>query len=156
MIRTQKNLLALLAVMTLSVTPALVCARQATSQQEGVNLMAIANKSDTLKSGNFENVKAKTRGSVSLIKANNGRHFLVFSSNFRSEDGPDLFVVLGNEELKEGEIAAGERPYTVSPLLRLKGEQRYILPGDLDISQFSTVGIWCRQMNMVLGVATLK
>jgi hypothetical protein len=118
--------------------------------------VAIANKSETLKEGKFQKVKAKTSGDVSIVKAGNGRLFIEFDDDFRSEKGPDLFVIMSKSDLTSQDPAPGEVLYTVSPLLRLKGAQRYILPGNFNLEDYQSIAIWCRQQNMILGAAMLK
>jgi hypothetical protein len=125
------------------------------SHNEKQSLIAAANKDDTIKYGEFKSVKARTSGDVEIFRAGNGRLFIEFDNDFRTEEGPDLFVVLSrSSEVTDGDNN-GEPFFTVSPLLRLRGEQKYILPGNFDPSQYNSIAIWCRQMNVVLGSATL-
>jgi hypothetical protein len=152
MFNRQKLFLGILPLVALTTAPVFLV--QAQTTQTG--LVAIANKSDTIKEGKFQKVKAKTSGEVSIVKAGNGRLFIEFHGNFRSEKGPDLFVVLSKSDLTTQEPAPGEILYTVSPLLRLRGEQRYILPGNFNLEDYQSIAIWCRQQNMILGAAVLK
>lgn len=118
-------------------------------------LIAAANKSDTVKLGEFKSLEKRTSGDVEIVREDNGRLYIKFDDDFRTQEGPDLFVVLSRSP--ELQSSGNERRdfYVVSPLLRLKGEQTYILPGDFDEREFNSIAIWCRQMNVVFGTAPL-
>jgi hypothetical protein len=152
MFNTNKLFLGILPLVALSTAPVFLVQAQTTE----TGLVAIANKSETLKEGKFQKVKAKTSGDVSIVKAGNGRLFIEFDDDFRSEKGPDLFVIMSKSDLTSQDPAPGEVLYTVSPLLRLKGAQRYILPGNFNLEDYQSIAIWCRQQNMILGAAMLK
>jgi hypothetical protein len=115
----------------------------------------------TIREGKFVNGEHKIKGMARLIQAENGRYYLEFDRKFATDKGPDLFVVLHRSEDVLGSSSAPNYSlekadyYTVSPLLELKGKQRYILPGDFDPSEFNSVAIWCRQMNVTFGAASL-
>jgi hypothetical protein len=120
------------------------------------SLIAIGNKGELLRSGNFQTIEQRTSGDVRLIRERNGRLFIDFGRKFRTQDGADLFVILSiSEDLKNAPVA-NETYFTVSPLLRLQGEQRYILPGDFNPDSYKSVAIWDRQNNVIFGAATLK
>jgi Electron transfer DM13 len=120
------------------------------------DLIAISNKGELLKSGNFQTMDKKTSGDVRLIRERNGRLFIDFGRKFRTQEGADLFVILSvSEDLKNSPVA-NEVYFTVSPLLRIQGEQRYILPGNFNLDTYQSVAIWDRQNNVMYGAATLK
>jgi hypothetical protein len=121
-----------------------------------LNLIALGNKGELLRSGKFETIAQRTSGDVRLIRERNGRLFIDFGRRFRTQEGADLFVILSvSEDLKNAPVP-NETFFTVSPLLRLQGEQRYILPGDFNPDIYKSVAIWDRQNNVIYGAATLK
>lgn len=129
---------------------------QADVVNPNTSLIAIGNKGELLKSGNFQTINQRTSGDVRLIRERNGRLFIDFGRRFRTQEGADLFVILSvSEDLKNAPIA-NETFFTVSPLLRLQGEQRYILPGDFNPDIYKSVAIWDRQNNQIYGAATWK
>jgi len=120
------------------------------------NLIALGNKGELIKSGNFQTIERKTSGDVRLIRERNGRLFIDFGRRFRTQEGSDLFVILSvSEDLKNAPVP-NETYFTVSPLLRLQGEQRYILPGDFNLDTYKSIAIWDRKNNLIYGAATWK
>jgi hypothetical protein len=121
-----------------------------------LNLIALGNKGELIKSGNFQTIERKTSGDVRLIRERNGRLFIDFGRRFRTQEGADLFVILSvSEDLKNAPVP-NETYFTVSPLLRLQGEQRYILPGDFNPDTYQSIAIWDRKNNLIYGAATWK
>jgi len=120
------------------------------------NLIALGNKGELIKSGNFQTIERKTSGDLRLIPERNGRLFIDFGRRFRTQEEPDLFVILSvSEDLKNAPVA-NETYFMVSPLLRLQGEQRYILPGDFNLDTYQSIAIWDRKNNLIYGAATWK
>ncbi|MGK7933484.1 MAG: DM13 domain-containing protein [Microcystaceae cyanobacterium] len=115
-----------------------------------------------LKFGKFQTGEHKTSGTVNLVKAENGRHYIELDKNFKTNSGPDLFVVLHRDtdiiektEAPEHSLTRGDY-VTISPLLKNKGFQRYILPENMNLDPYQSVAIWCREFNATFGAATLK
>ncbi len=115
-----------------------------------------------IKSGSFQAAEHETVGTAKLVQAENGRYYIEFEKNFQTDRGPDLFVILHTSP----DILATSEPkrypleqkdyYMVSPLLKVKGEQRYILPGNIEMDKYNSVAIWCRQFNATFGAASLN
>ena len=116
----------------------------------------------TIQEGNFQNGEHKTKGTARILQDENGRYYIQFDSNFTTEKGPDLFVILHRSDDILGSSTPPNYPlekseyYIVSPLMEEKGKQRYILPGDFDPSQYQSIAVWCRQFNATFGAASLK
>lgn len=117
---------------------------------------------EKIKSGKFESGEHKTSGKAYLVKAKNGRYYIEFSENFKTDKGPDLFVVLHrskdvikNSEAPNHSLVKGEY-IMISPLTSTKGFQRFILPSDFDVDAFQSVAIWCREFNATFGAANLE
>lgn len=121
-----------------------------------------AGQTKILKTGTFEAGEHQTSGTVNLVKAEDGRFYVELDKDFKSDKGPDLFVVLHRSpdliKMTAGpnhSLTAGEY-VMLSPLVQTKGFQRYILAGDMNPEDFNSVAIWCRQFNATFGAATLK
>lgn len=116
----------------------------------------------TIKEGKFQSGEHETKGMAHLLQGDNGRYYIEFDRKFATDKGPDLFVVLHRSSDVLGSSQPPNYPlekaeyYTVSPLLKVKGKQRYILPGDFNPSQYQSVAIWCRQFNATFGAASLE
>ena len=88
------------------------------------------------------------QGEVFIIEANDGSKFLRFE-NFRTTNGPDLFVYLATDETASDFTNLG----------RLKGNignQNYLIPPGVDLANQDTVLIWCKQFSVLFGSAKLS
>jgi hypothetical protein len=107
----------------------------------------------TIVSGNFVRSEHPTTGMAKVVMMN-GKQYLKFDSTFKSDDGPDLYVILHRQTTpkdykKENYISLGR-------LKKVAGSQMYAIPADTDVSTFKTAVIWCRQFNATFGFANLN
>ncbi len=115
-----------------------------------------------LKSGNFQSGEHPTQGQVRIV-TQNGKRFLEFDQAFKtSSSGPDLVVALHRSPdvlsrttppaypLREGEYLI------LAPLQKFNGAQRYALPAAVNLANFQSAVIWCRQFNATFGAAMLR
>ncbi len=93
-----------------------------------------------------------TSGRAQVVEEN-GQRYLEFDRTFRSDSGPDLFVLL--------HTAAVPESYTPQDYVNLgrlqttEGTQRYAIPADVNIDDLRSAVIWCREFNVTFGYATL-
>lgn len=155
-----KRLILGMSVVVLST--AMVATVNAEAGQKNISQTLISQSSATaISSGNFQPAEHPTTGTARLVREND-QHYLEFDSSFKTDSGPDLFVVLhrsndvvGTAEppaygLKEGEYL------TLAPLQNVSGAQRYLIPEGVDLSEYQSVAIWCRQFNVTFGAASLS
>jgi hypothetical protein len=114
-----------------------------------------------LSMGNFVSGEHPTQGTVRLIK-NEGQRVIEIAENFQTDAGPDLFVILHRSNdvigstvppaypIQEGDYVA------IAPLQQVSGFQQYSVPASLDLDEYQSVAIWCRQFNATFGAATLE
>ena len=111
----------------------------------------IANAS-IAKSGQFVTAEHETQGNAKIV-TENGQRYLEFDSAFRSDNGPDLFVLLHREgrptNYKNGDFVRLGR------LQNTSGKQRYAIPADVSLNEFKSAVIWCRAFNATFGFAPL-
>ncbi|MBD2256056.1 DM13 domain-containing protein [Pseudanabaena sp. FACHB-2040] len=112
-------------------------------------------------SGTFVAAEHPTTGTVRIIEED-GMRYLEFDAAFKTDPGPDLTVVLHQAEdilavtqspaypLQEGEYVV------IEELQSTEGTQRYAIPPELNLADYSSVGIWCRQFNATFGAASLQ
>lgn len=104
------------------------------------------------KTGQFVTADHETQGKATIV-TENGQRYLEFDSNFRSDNGPDLFVLLHRSNrpnsYRNGEFVRLGRLQSTS------GTQRYAIPADVSINDFKSVVIWCRDFNVTFGFAPL-
>lgn len=99
----------------------------------------------------FVSVSHPTSGAARIVEVE-GQRYLEFDEAFRSDDGPDLFVLLHREAVPE---SYGEQDYTnLGRLQQLAGTQRYVIPADLDLQMIASAVIWCEDFNVTFGYAT--
>lgn len=105
-------------------------------------------------SGSFIGVDHPTQGQVNIIEEN-GIKYLEISSNFKTDRGPDLKVILHNSSTVNAQVQEGEY-VNLGKLQAFQGSQRYKLPQDLDLNGYQSVAIWCEKFNVTFGYAPLK
>jgi hypothetical protein len=82
--------------------------------------------------------------------------YLVLDETFKTENGPDLTVVLvRSAELTSPELAEGSY-ILLDELQANSGEQRYEIPSEVNLEEFGAVAIWCRRFNTTFGYAKLS
>jgi hypothetical protein len=111
-----------------------------------------------LSSGSFTRVDVVhgAEGSATIYKLPDGTLVLRLE-NFKSTNGPDLFVGLSGHPMPRSKGEVHDQGYV--ELARLKGNegnQNYEVPTDLDLSKFKSIVIYCRTFNVVFSTAELK
>jgi hypothetical protein len=112
---------------------------------------AIERNTSTTYAGSFVGVNDgihNVEGQVKVIKLSHGTHLLRLE-NFRSTNGPDLYVYLSSDKSASDFVNLG----------RLKGNignQNYEIPEGTDLSKYSTVVIWCHAFSVLFGSSQLE
>ena len=107
-----------------------------------------------VETNNFVSVGRKTTTGKIKIVNENGNRYIEFDQSFVTDNGPDLKVILHRDRSVTSRI--GESDYLeISPLQSFSGTQRYLIPEEVDLNQYSSVAIWCRQFNVTFGYAEL-
>lgn len=105
-------------------------------------------------SGAFIDAEHPTKGTASII-TENGKKYIQFDDKFKSDNGPDLFVILHKDDklpitgIKEADYVS------IARLKSTSGAQKYEIPENVDVSTFESVAIWCRAFNATFGYAVL-
>ncbi|MBW4612594.1 MAG: DM13 domain-containing protein [Desmonostoc vinosum HA7617-LM4] len=107
------------------------------------------------KPGNFKNGEHPTTGTVSIV-TEQGKRYLEFSESFKTDNGPDLFVILHRSDTPPI-YGIKEKDYvSVAPLQKISGTQRYAIPDNVKVTDFRSVAVWCRKFNATFGYAPLS
>lgn len=117
---------------------------------------------EVLKSGSFASGEHPTTGTAQLVRQESGVVLQLDESFQTSTSGPDLVValhrsndVLGSTEPPIYPLVEGE--YVVlAPLQKYSGAQTYEIPGDINLNDYQSAVIWCRQFNATFGSAVLR
>lgn len=120
------------------------------------NVMPTKIAQNSVKMGKFMTVQQEkqTTGKFKVI-TENGKRYLEFSSDFSTATGPDVQVILHrNNEIG---VNPKEKEYvTLAMLKSFEGAQRYLIPDNINLKDFKSVGIWCRKFNVTFAFATIK
>lgn len=108
-----------------------------------------------VRAGQFVTVDGShpTRGAAQIVEKD-GQRLLKLNAAFSTGPGPAVQVVLH----KRGSVPASlrEADYVyIADLTSSQGEQTYVLPAGLDLSQYESVAIWCERFNITFGYAAL-
>ncbi|NJL89879.1 MAG: DM13 domain-containing protein [Coleofasciculaceae cyanobacterium SM2_1_6] len=106
------------------------------------------------RSGAFVNAEHETLGGARII-TENGSRFIEFDQAFKTDSGPDLFVILTRQNQPPNRGIREQDYISLGMLQSTSGSQRYAIPADLNLAEFASVTIWCRQFNSNFGYAQL-
>jgi Electron transfer DM13 len=118
--------------------------------------------SKVLSSGSFVDGEHPTSGTVRIVEKD-GQRILELDETFEtSTSGPDLVVVLHREPDVIGSTAPPTYPINegdyvlLAPLQEYSGTQSYVIPENINLADFPSAVIWCRQFNATFGAARLQ
>jgi hypothetical protein len=105
-------------------------------------------------SGKFQAGEHPIQGTLSVVNEQ-GKRYLTFDENFKTDNGPDVFVILYRSD-KPPVYGIKKKDYlSVAKLQKFSGSQRYLLPDNVQLTDFRSVAIWCRKFNATFGYAPL-
>ncbi|MFJ9717066.1 DM13 domain-containing protein [Streptomyces sp. NPDC101213] len=112
----------------------------------------------TVASGELISHEHATSGTVKLVRLADGSH-VVRLENLETSNGPDLRVWLTDAPVRRGSAGwhvfdEGEH-VSLGRLKGNKGSQNYVLPADVDPSDYRSVSIWCDRFDVSFGAAEL-
>ncbi|MFK8185085.1 MAG: DM13 domain-containing protein [Phormidesmis sp.] len=139
-----------LAVATLSHQPHLAASAQqlSTTVSEAAQSTLVAVETGA----SFISGRGKTVVGGAHIVEEGGKRYLELDSDFRTDSGPDLLVLLHREGVPTS--YADSDYVNLGQLQRVARTQRYEIPEGVDVSEFSSAVIWCREFNVTFGYAT--
>lgn len=111
-----------------------------------------------LRQGSFVTHEHATTGTARLIRDADGSH-RVELAGLDTSDGPDLRVWLTDQPVREGR--AGWRVFDDGAYVELgrlkgnRGDQVYAVGGDVDVTAYRSVAIWCKRFSVSFGAAPL-
>ncbi|MDQ3957617.1 MAG: DM13 domain-containing protein [Actinomycetota bacterium] len=117
---------------------------------------AMAEEDDAMTlGGDFRSIDHETSGRLSLTKAPDG-HYYVRLEDFRTENGPDLFVYLSAAQASSDGREFADEFLNLGRLKGNVGNQNYLVPDGTDLEQYRSVVIWCRRFTSPFGAAPLE
>lgn len=106
-------------------------------------------------SGTFKSAEHPTQGGMKVV-TQNGKNYLEFDGDFKTDSGPDLFVILHRDDTLPI-TGIKEKDYvSIAPLKNTSGTQRYEIPGNINLADFKSAAVWCREFNATFGYAPFQ
>ncbi|BAY27491.1 hypothetical protein NIES2100_73160 [Calothrix sp. NIES-2100] len=144
-----------LAILSMITVISIGCANQEPSNQTNTQTKPPATVASSGSGvGVFKAGEHPTQGKVKVV-TEQGKSYLEFDQNFKTDKGPDLYVILYRSDAPP-QSGIKEKDYlSIAPLQKISGTQRYAVPEKVKLGEFKSVAIWCRKFNATFGYAPL-
>ena len=106
-------------------------------------------------SGSFKAAEHPTQGTVRVV-TEKGKRYLEFDQGFKTDNGPDLYVILHRSDAPPVSGIKKKDYVSIARLQKTSGDQRYLLPDNVNLADFRSVAVWCRKFNATFGYAPLN
>lgn len=135
------------------------CAKEVNSNRVNSNSPAVTNttteNTTSAGAGRFQAAEHPTTGNVRVLNEN-GKRYIEFDRSFKTDSGPDLFVILYRNSTVPVSGVKEQDYVQVARLQKINGTQRYAIPGNVQLADFKSVAVWCKQFNATFGFAPLS
>jgi Electron transfer DM13 len=109
-----------------------------------------------LETGKFYSILHPTEGTATIYQMADGTRVLRFTS-FRTSNGPDVHVYMVSADDAKDAAAVQQAGFIDLGVLKGNiGDQNYELGGELDLSKYRAVSIWCKRFSVNFGAAPLR
>ena len=139
--------------LALTVGTSSVVAGDRTVNPSELNSQNIVAQAPETAGNQFVSVEHPTEGQANIVTVD-GKQYLEFSDDFKSDRGPALRVILHQDP----SVALNIEPnsyVSLGELQAFNGTQRYLVPDNVDLSNYQSVAIWCEEFNATFGYAPL-
>jgi hypothetical protein len=105
---------------------------------------------DKMLSGSFVGINDgihNAEGVAKILYSQGGNNVLRLEE-FKSTNGPDLYVYLSTDKQASDFVSLGKLKANI-------GNQNYEIPSGTDLSKYDTVLVWCKQFSVLFGSAEL-
>lgn len=106
--------------------------------------------------GAFVDADSFHKGSGTALIVQDGAQRVLRFEDFQVTNGPDLYVYLAKhpqprsrQEVAQGYVSLGKLKGNIGP-------QNYAIPGDVDLTRYRSVVIYCQPFHVVFSTATLE
>lgn len=141
-----------------SATPAESSAKSSETNDADSSSEATNTEPVVLAEGSLISHEYETTGTVKILKLADGSRILRLE-NLDTTDGPKVEVWLTDAPVIEGidgwRVFDDGRYVTLGALKGNKGNHNYEIPEDLNLSDFSSVSLWCVTFSVSFGAAEL-
>ena len=90
----------------------------------------------------------EVQGDARILEIGDNTNYLRLE-NFKSTNGPDLYVYLSTDEKASDFVSLGSLKGNI-------GNQNYKIPEGVDLSKYNKVLIWCKSFSVLFGSAELE
>jgi len=104
--------------------------------------------------GQFVDKDHPASGTARIVTLDDGTRIVRFE-DFATDNGPDLFVYLSPADASITGNALAEGAVNLGRLKGNIGNQNYVIPDEIDLGEFASVVIWCRQFSSAFGAAAI-
>jgi uncharacterized protein YxeA len=87
-------------------------------------------------------------GQAKILKLADGKQLLRFE-DFKSTNGPDLYVYLATDKSAQDYVSLGRLKANI-------GNQNYEIPDEVDLAKYDTALVWCKQFSVLFGSAEIS
>jgi hypothetical protein len=109
-----------------------------------------------LESGQFYSILHPTAGLATIYQMGDGTRVLRFTS-FSTSNGPDVHVYMVAADDAKDAAAVQQAGFIDLGVIKGNiGDQNYTLGGNLDLSKYRAVSIWCKRFSVNFGAAALR
>jgi len=119
--------------------------------------MAPDKSAKALLTGTFHGKLHSTSGRATVYQGTDGKKILRLT-HFKTSNGPDVHVILvATRDAKDDAnfLSGNVERVELGKLKGNEGDQNYELPGNVDLTKFQTVSIYCERFNANFGAAPL-
>ncbi|HZS44483.1 MAG TPA: DM13 domain-containing protein [Blastocatellia bacterium] len=110
----------------------------------------------TLYTGAFHSVAHNSMGTATVLQLADGKRLLRFTG-FETSNGPDVRVYLvAANDASDSQTVTSAGFVELGALKGNIGDQNYDLPGDIDLTRYRAVTIWCKRFSVNFGTAPLQ
>ena len=96
--------------------------------------------------GEFQSGAHPTSGTAQILEVNNT--FVLRFENFKTDDGPGLYVYLSRDTEAIDFISLGE-------LKAIAGNMNYDINAEIEFNEYKNVLVWCEPFSVLFGYAQL-
>jgi hypothetical protein len=109
-----------------------------------------------LVSGQFYSILHPTAGTATIYRTGDGGRVLRFTG-FSTSNGPDVHVyMVAADDARDIATVQQAGFIDLGVIKGNVGDQNYTLAGDLDLTKYRAVSIWCKRFSVNFGAAALR
>ncbi len=123
------------------------CKKDETTLTTATTITTDLSKATTTANGNFINGAHTTSGMASWLSVDNKQ--VLYLKQFKTDAGPDLKVYLSKD-------LAGSLFISLGELKAFSGDQEYVIPMNVNKSDYKYVLIWCQRYSVLFGSAQIN